>query len=144
MAVEGFEALPVAQVTFHGAEGYCSYMSKFFCSDSAWTDACRGSWDNDYSYGNEYDSNACNGGDAFDALVLRSRCGPWLLDSAAKLPACIVNANPSAGRRAGVVGVTHECPGVFNAALAECVRTLLAGRQPDPLGVELPVKIVES
>jgi formylglycine-generating enzyme required for sulfatase activity len=63
-AAEGYESLPVVQVTFHGADAYCAAGAKFLCPDAMWVAACRGPTGDAYPYGEAYDGAACNGSDA--------------------------------------------------------------------------------
>jgi len=63
-AAGGYENLPVVQVTFHGAEAYCTAASEFLCPDVMWVAACQGPGEDVYPYGDVYDGAACNGVDA--------------------------------------------------------------------------------
>ena len=75
IVAEGYGALPVVQVSYHGASAYCAAASKFLCPDSMWVAACRGPGDSAYPYGGSYDGEACNGADA--ALAIPSAVGAF-------------------------------------------------------------------
>lgn len=64
VAAPGYEGFPVVQVTFHGAEEYCTSVGVFLCPDAAWMEACGGPGDAAYPYGEPYDAATCNGIDS--------------------------------------------------------------------------------
>jgi len=64
VVADGYGALPVVQVSFHGAEAFCTAVSAFLCPDAMWVAACQGPDGDVYPYGGTYDGAACNGGDA--------------------------------------------------------------------------------
>jgi formylglycine-generating enzyme required for sulfatase activity len=63
VAAAGYEAMPVVQVTFNGAEAYCEAAGRFLCPDAMWVAACEAGGAA-YPYGNTYDPTACNGADS--------------------------------------------------------------------------------
>jgi len=64
VVADGYGALPVVQVSFHGAEAFCTAASAFLCPDAMWVAACKGPSGSAYPYGGAFDGAACNGGDA--------------------------------------------------------------------------------
>jgi hypothetical protein len=60
--------LPWAPVTWYDADAACAAAGMRLCTDTEWQDACEGSTNRVYPYGNTYNPTACNGAD-FDAAA---------------------------------------------------------------------------
>lgn len=54
--------LPVSNVDWCDASGYCAWLGKRLCVASEWTTACNGGSGTTFPYGNVFDDQKCNGG----------------------------------------------------------------------------------
>lgn len=51
---------PMNCVDYFGAEQYCAYVAGRLCTEVEWLEACRGSEDRAFPYGDVFDPQACN------------------------------------------------------------------------------------
>jgi len=51
---------PMNCVDYFGAEQYCAYAAGRLCSETEWLEACRGTEDRAFPYGDAFDPQACN------------------------------------------------------------------------------------
>jgi sulfatase modifying factor 1 len=54
--------LPVGEVDWCDAYGYCAWAGKRLCASAEWTKACNGGTSRIYPYGDVFDDQKCNGG----------------------------------------------------------------------------------
>lgn len=93
--IEG--APPLAMQTAYDGEAWCEERDKRLCTDREWIDACEGSTQTLYPYGDTYEAHRCND-DKVWRVVDWAALGTWPAQAAQDEAAHLYQADPSGSR----------------------------------------------